>query len=123
MQYIKLCASIIEKKVFDMPDHTIDRYIRKKTKSKLDIWRFMMPCEFVRKGNIVRIETNTAAMVHWSTDNWVTMQDSDSVETGFGLYYTDIPSKLLKGEKLDFTFYWPESGNWENKNYTITILN
>jgi glucoamylase len=121
-EYVKLCASISEQKVFDMPNHTVDRYISKGIKSKLDIWRFMLPCPSVKTGNSLRIETSTAARVHWSVDNWATMHDTESKDTGFGLFYADIPAALLKGEKINFTFFWPEANHWEDKNYSVTIL-
>ncbi|AUD05862.1 glycoside hydrolase family 15 protein [Spirosoma pollinicola] len=122
-EYVKLCASLREQKVFDRPTHTVTRYLVKNTKSKLDIWRFMLPCRSVRKGNSLRLETRTAARVHWSVDNWATVQDTPSKDTGFGLYYTDIPANLLSGETIDFTFFWIEANRWENKNYSVTTLN
>ena len=121
-EYVKLCASVSQKKVFDMPDHTIERYIKKKTKSKFDIWRFMLPCPYLTKGNSLRIETEAAAKVHWSSDNWVTFQEADSKDTGFGIYFTDIPHTSLNGGNITFTFFWKEAQQWENKNYIIGVV-
>lgn len=76
----------------------------------------------MRKGNSLRIETEAAAKVYWSVDNWSVVQETDSTDTGFGIHFTDIPPKLLKGGNLAFTFFWKDAGHWENKNYSVTIL-
>jgi glucoamylase len=120
-EYVKLCASISQKQVFDMPDHTMERYIKNKTGSKIDTWRFMLPCPFVHKGNTLRLVTDTAATASWSADDWATVKQTDSIDTGFGSHYIDIPGDKITGEKVDFTFYWKDAGHWENKNYSIKI--
>jgi glucoamylase len=120
-EYVKLCASINQKKVFDMPDHTMERYIKKGTKNKLDIWRFMFPCNGIVKGNSLRIVTEAATKLCWSVDDWQTANETDSADTGFGIYYIDIPTEKLTGKEIVFTFFWKEAGHWENRNYSISV--
>lgn len=40
-----------------------------------------------------------------------------------GIFVADIKPKTEKAKKILFTFYWEESGNWENENYTVEINN
>ena len=121
-EYVKLCASVSLEKVFDMPDHTIERYINNQNESKFDIWRFMLPCPYIKKGNTLRIITEVSATVSWSLDNWEHVQKQDAIDGGFGVHYIDVPVGAFDGEKVVFTFYWTDSHNWENKNYEIKII-
>jgi glucoamylase len=121
-EYVKLCASVSQKKVFDMPDHTIERYIKNKNESKFDIWRFMLPCPFIKKGNTLRIITEVSATVSWSVDNWEHVQQKDAIDGGFGIHYIDVPVDAFDRESVVFTFYWTDAQHWENKNYEIKII-
>ncbi|WP_461449593.1 glycoside hydrolase family 15 protein [Mucilaginibacter sp.] len=121
-EYVKLCASVSQKKVFDMPDHTIERYIKNKNESNFDIWRFMLPCPFIKKGNTLRIITEVSATVSWSVDNWEHVQQKDAIDGGFGIHYIDVPVDAFDGESVVFTFYWTDAQHWENKNYEIKII-
>jgi glucoamylase len=120
-EYVKLCASAHQKEVFDMPDQTVERYIKNGTKNKTDIWRFMLPCEEITKGNNLRIETNASTTVRWTVDAWQRITETDSTDTGFGIHYTDIKAVMLTGKEIIFTFFWKEAGHWENRNFSIDI--
>jgi glucoamylase len=120
-EYVKLCASVSQKKVFDMPDYTVERYIKNKNISKVDIWRFTLPCPNMTKGNTLRIVTEVPANISWSLDNWANVEKKDTVDTGFGLHYVDVPT-ASGGDQVDFTFYWTDAQHWENKNYEVKII-
>ena len=49
-EYIKLCTSLKNKKVFDMPAQTEERYIKQKTKSSVCVWRFTNQVKQLDKG-------------------------------------------------------------------------
>ncbi len=121
-EYVKLCASISKKEVFDMPDHTINRYINNKNDSKFDIWRFTLSCPYIKKGNTLRIISEVSTTVSWSCDNWEHVQKKDAIDGGFGVHYIDVPVDAFDGESVVFTFYWTDSQHWENKNYEIKII-
>ena len=41
---------------------------------------------------------------------------------GVDIQVADLPTQgLPAGTKVDFTFYWPEAGHWEGKNYMVQI--
>jgi glucoamylase len=61
-------------------------------------------------------------MVHWSADGWTTSQDVRDFDSGFGVYAIDLPTeKLPAGREVVLTFYWPDEGRWEGKDYSIKI--
>lgn len=64
-EYIKLCYSIKEKKIFDMSLHAQDRYIKNKVTSFFFVWRFSWLCKNICKNKKLRIEVMDAAVVHW----------------------------------------------------------
>jgi glucoamylase len=113
---------VSQKKVFDMPYHTINRYIKNKNVSKFDIWRFTLPCPYITKGNTLRIITAVSATVSWSCDNWKNVQKIDSIDGGFGVHYTDVAVGAVDSESVVFTFFWIDAQHWENKNYEIKIV-
>lgn len=121
-EYIKLCKSIKQKKIFDISSHTEERYIEKQTKSLHDVWRFAWPCESVSREKIFRIELTTAAMVRWTADNWESHYDVETRDTNLGIHLVDIDLKEVKGDELQFTFFWKDAGHWENKNYQTKII-
>lgn len=120
-EYIKLCSSIKEKKIFDRSDHNVERYIKNKTKSTFEVWRFSWPCKIIPSGKNLRIEVEAAASVHWSTDKWHTANNTETKDTDLGIHYADVDLKNINAEEIYFTFFWKDSGNWENKNYKVPL--
>jgi len=64
VEYIKLCASIRNKKVFDMPLQTQDRYLKQKIVSPYQVWRFENPCRTFSTDKKLRIEVMAPAVIH-----------------------------------------------------------
>jgi glucoamylase len=123
-EYIKLCSSIKDKKVFDMPLHTVERYIKKNAK-KTDwvVWRFEYPCSAIPKGKNLRIETKSAARIHWSVNDWKTTNDVNTRDTELGVHVAELKLKTTKAKSIVFTFFWDEDQHWENKNFEVQITN
>ena len=120
-EYIKLCYSIKQKKIFDMSPHTEERYIKKKIACPFVVWRFSWPCTIVPKGKNLRIETEAEAMIRWSADRWKTIQDTDTWDTRLGIYVADIELKETETDKIYFTFFWKKANHWENQNFSIGV--
>jgi magnesium-transporting ATPase (P-type) len=67
-------------------------------------------------------ERQAGTMIHWSADGWKTTKDIRSHDVGLGIHFAELPvSALSEGRRIKFTFYWPEAGQWEGKNFTIRI--
>lgn len=122
-EHIKLLRSLRDGAVFDMPPQGVDRYIRNKTGSHLRIWRFNNRLSSIPVGKQLRLETEVNALVHWSTDDWATVSDSQAISSGLGTYYFDLPLQhATAGTRVVFTFYWPEVGRWEHTDFTVHIV-
>ncbi len=121
-EYVKLVRSLEERAVFDMPPQTVQRYIKEEHPSAYASWRFNHKIRSMKKGLKLRIETLAGAVIHWSEDNWNSVHDTPTYDTGLGMYCADIDvSKANEGREILFTFYWRESENWEGTNFSVSI--
>lgn len=119
-EHIKLLRSLRDGAVFDMPPQGVKRYIEDKTVSPFRTWRFNNKIRTMDAGKTLRIELLDPATIHWSTDNWMTAQDSQTVENAFGIHLADLPvASLPEGRMLTFTFFWPRTGDWENVDFSV----
>ena len=121
-EYIKLCSSIKDKRIFDMSLQTEERYLKKKSPSPYTIWRFNWPCTNISSNKVLRIEVLAPAMVHWSLDNWKTQFDINTKDTQLGVYLADIDLKDKNSDEIKFTFLWKEANKWENKDFVVKII-
>jgi glucoamylase len=121
-EYIKLRRSLRDGKIFDQPPQPVQRYVFEQKKAEFFGWRFNNKPRTLPCGKKLRIILLTPGMVHWSDDGWKTSHDTGSRDSGAGVYAVDLPSeKLVVGQKIVFTFYWPAEQRWEGTDYTITV--
>lgn len=70
----------------------------------------------------LRVEMLAPAVVHWSIDGWRTPHDTASYDTTLGVHVVDVPTaRLGRGDRVDFTFYWPESTRWEGTDFFVCV--
>jgi glucoamylase len=119
-EYIKLCTSIQDNRVFDMPQQTYDRYVKRNTRSNFVIWRFNDQVNKIPSSKKLRIEVFAEAIVHWTDDNWKTTRETQTTNLGIGIFVADIFSE--NGNQLVFTFFWKDSNHWENMNFSVEVL-
>ncbi len=121
-EHIKLLRSLRDGAVFDLPVHTFQRYVRQQTRAQHQAWRFNLRCSTIRRGKKLRIENEHRFRLHWTADGWRHACDRDSLDSGLGLQFVDLPTTGLQpDQKLVFTFYWPDQGRWEGKDYEVTV--
>jgi glucoamylase len=120
-EYIKLWRSIKDERIFDMSLQTEARYLKKKSLSPFTIWRFNWPCTVITSGKILRIEVLSAAKIHWSADNWKTSSDTNTKDTGLGMFIADINLGNKSAKEIKFTFFWKDSTKWENKDFEVKV--
>jgi glucoamylase len=85
-EYVKLCRSLRDGKVFDRPPQTVQRHIVNRTTSSRISWRFNNKVRAISAGSLLRVETLANAIVHWSTDRWRTVHDAVARDTTLGVY-------------------------------------
>lgn len=122
-EYLKLCSSIKHNRIADMPQFTEDRYIKNKTTSKYAVWHFNNQIKTMDIRKTLRIELTSAAVVHWTDDNWSHVHQISTTDCGIGIYYVDINPVIQNPDNLIFTFFWSTANHWEGKDFTVQLLN
>ncbi len=121
-EYVKLRRSIRDGKIFDQPPQTVQRYLIEKPVRQIFGWRFNNKCRTVPRNKTLRIVLLLPALVHWSTDGWKSSQDTNTRDTGLGIYTLDLPTASLPvGGQVIFTFFWPKENRWEGTDYSVTV--
>lgn len=121
-EYVKLCRSLVDGRVFDTPPQPVQRYQVHGVESRLVTWRFNHKSQAFPAGSILRVEVLEPASIHWSANGWRTALDSSTRDTGLGVHVADLPTDgLAVGTQLDFTFYWPRAGRWEGADFAIRV--
>lgn len=106
-----------------MPLQTQERYIKQNKKSAFQVWRFNNRISVLSPQKTLRIQVDAKATVHWTDDDWKTKHTAKTKDYDIGIFVADIKPKKKKADKIEFTFYWDEAGNRENKNYSVEIEN
>jgi glucoamylase len=121
-EYLKLLRSLRDGRVFDVPPQTVQRYLTEKIEFPCQVWRFNHKIRSVPAGKVLRIETLAPAVIHWSADDWNTVHDADTRDTGLAIHVADLATESLAVRKqVKFTFYWPGAGRWEGTDFMVGI--
>jgi glucoamylase len=72
-------------------------------------------------GDVLRIQTQAAFLLHWTSTEWETSQDRVSVDTGLGTHFVDIPVSSQQKAPVRFTFFWTEAQRWEGRDYEVEV--
>jgi glucoamylase len=121
-EYLKLRRSLHDGRVFDLPPQTVKRYLTDKTVSPRMVWRFNHKIRSMPAGKNLRIETLTPAVIHWSDDDWSTVQDIPTHDVGLEIHIADLTTQSLsEGKQIKFTFYWPDAEHWEGADFIVRV--
>jgi glucoamylase len=120
-EYIKLCRSLRDGEIFDRPPQTVQRYLVEQVTAGHITWRFNNKVRAMPPGRLLRVETLAPALVHWSADGWRTVHDTPTRDTTLDVHVADLGTMhLVNGDRLDFTFYWPEEKRWEGADFVVS---
>jgi glucoamylase len=121
-EFVKLCRSLRDGKVYSMPPVTAQRYIVQKKEAPFWTWRFSDKIQSLGQKKNLRIELLAPARVRWSVDAWKTINETETSNSRLGVYFMDLTAdQLSSGSELVFTFYWTQSANWEGKDFHISL--
>jgi glucoamylase len=121
-EYVKLRRSLLENRVFDMPQHAAQRYLRDNVRSPRIAWRFNNKLRSIPAGTSLRIETLAPAVVRWSCDGAAETGDVQTRNSTLGIHYADLPSAGLRsGAMLDVTLCWAPASCRESSHFMVAI--
>jgi glucoamylase len=121
-EYLKLCRSLFDGRVFDQPPQTVERYLVQQTTSDRIVWRFNNKVRVMPAHRTLRVETLAPAVVHWSVDEWRTVHDTPTRDTTLGVHTCDLEADDLdRRDRVHFTFFWPETARWEGVDFLVSV--
>ncbi len=121
-EYLRLCRSLQDGRLFDQPPQTVKRYVGKTTPCPYAVWRFNNKIQRMAAGKTLRVETLASAIVHWSSDGWRQPNDVRTQDTTLGVNTADLPTAdLPAGSRIDFTFHWTDVDRWEGTDFVVLV--
>lgn len=122
-EYIELLRSLSDGKVFDLIPEVNKRYVsRKSPRKRLEIWKPNYRARIAKKGSTLRVQTTRPFRLHWSSDEWKTVKDTDSTSTSLGLEFVDIQISSDQNDPIRFTFLWRVTNQWEGRDYEVAVI-
>jgi len=121
-EYIKLLRSASDGRVFDLIPEVAHRYLGdRKDCQRFEIWKTNRQVRVVKKGYTLRFQVPAPFRLHWTRDEWRTVNDTASARTTFGIEFVDLPITTSQRAPIRFTFFWPESNSWEGRDYMVEV--
>jgi len=121
-EYIKLLRSVYDGQVFDLIPEVANRYIKNSKSCKpLEIWKPNRQVCTVKKRTTLRIMAPAPFRLHWSGNDWQTVEDTLSFPTSLGIEFVDIPVAETPHAPIRFTFFWTGSRRWEGRDYEVAV--
>ena len=121
-EYLKLLRSAADGRVFDLIQEVADRYIGGPPRPRIEIWKRNRQITAMRAGAKLRIQAPAPFSLHWTRNEWQTVNDTISTMVPIGICYVDIEVKAGEAAPVRFTFFWREGGTWEGRDYVIEIM-
>lgn len=122
-EFVKLTRSLRDGRVFDMPAQPVQRYVHDHRRSELTVWCASNKLRSMDVGKTLRVSTRAPALVHWSFDDWRSVCDTRSIETGLGVWYTDLATRELPADAVvRFTLFWLDTERWEGTDFEVRVV-
>jgi glucoamylase len=120
-EYVKLLRSVVDGGVFDLIPVVAERYLEKRGRKDLEVWKPTRQVREVAAGQVLRIQAPESFRLHWTNDGWVSASDTRSTSTGLAIEFADIAIHGNQSAPVEFTFFWTGSNRWEGHNYRVRI--
>jgi len=121
-EYVKLLRSVSDGHVFDLIPEVASRYLGDRKACQLfEIWKPNRQVRVVKRGYRLRVQVPAPFRLHWTDDEWRTVNNTASAATAFGIEFVDIPIAAAQRAPIRFTFFWPESNSWEGHDCTVDV--
>jgi len=120
-EYIKLLRSIADGQIFDLIPIVADRYLRRRGRRDLEVWKPARQAREVACRQTLRVQALGPFRLRWSKDDWQTFADTPSRNSGLGIEFVDIPLAAAQQAPIRFTFFWTAREQWEGRDYEVRV--
>jgi glucoamylase len=116
---VKLLRSATDGRVFDRVDALAERYATPRARGTIEVWRHDRQVARMAAKRRLRVEAEECFELRWSVDGWKTVETTRATAVDSCGFYADASPGA--GERLEFTLYWPQRGQWEGRNYGVAV--
>jgi glucoamylase len=121
-EYVRLLRSVRDGQVFDLVRPVADRYLHEpRARSDIQVWKVNRQMREIASGQTTRFIRSSRFMLRWTPNSWDSAFDVHSTATSIGLHYVDLEAQDGQSGAIEFTFFWTDSGRWEDRNYSIRV--
>jgi glucoamylase len=122
-EYIKLLRSTLDGKVYDAIPEVAKRYLGQRGHRKqFEVWKPNRRVRFMRAGEILRVQGDASFTLHWSSDEWKSVHDTQSIRNALQIDFVDLTDVVAtSGTCIKFTFLWADGNRWEGRDYSVTV--
>ena len=121
-EYVKLLRSAADGQVFDLISEVANRYLGTRPRRPMEIWKYRRRrIASVKAPTTLRIQCGRPFNLHWTRDEWKTVQDTRATPTPIGIDYVDIEIPEPSSAPIRFTFMWTDEGKWEGQDFSVSI--
>jgi glucoamylase len=123
-EFVKLARSIAVGQPVDRPAAAWQRYRGKRPLLVRATWRLDARRTSMAAGRTLRVELPAPARVHFSLDGGGRWADVESADTGLGIWIADVPGSrdVVAGGAVDFTVYWTATGDWQDGEMHVAVV-
>lgn len=120
-EYIRLLRSHADGAVFDRLEPVAARYQQPRKKSPpLEVWKLWRRIPRIAPGSRLRISLTQPFILHFSRDEWATVEEQRSTDSGFGFEFVDFSFAQAQRAPLRFTFRFL-NGRWQGEDFAVAI--
>lgn len=120
-EYIRLLRSRADGAVFDRLEPVAARYLQPRRKAApFEVWKMWRRLRQVAPGTRLRISLNQTFILHFSRDEWATVEEQRSTDSGFGFEFVDITFGPAQRAPLRFTFRFLD-GRWQGEDFAVAV--
>ncbi len=121
-EYLKLCRSLADGQVFDMPPQTAQRYAVVRRPVEYALWAFNHKIRQMTQGSTLRLFLPVPARVRASIGEGGAARDYLTHDSTLGVHVVDLPTRRMKlGEVVHCTLYGLEAADWDGSEWDVQI--
>lgn len=121
-EFVKLAFSKMLGHPIDRPEAVWQRYRGQRPEAKVAFWLQQAPISTITSGVRLYIGLHQPSLVRWSKDNWQTLRNLPTWDSGIGLHIAEIDSSSLQpDEGIEFTYRHAADAEWVGRNFKINI--
>ncbi|SMF03641.1 hypothetical protein SAMN06265365_10699 [Tistlia consotensis] len=121
-EFIKLALSRELGRPADRPQAVWQRYQGRRRAAGYAFWWPHAPIAAAPAGARLAIALPRPAMVHWGVNGWHDLADAMTEDSGLGFQVATLEVATLRaGDRIDFTWRWRDSGEWQGRDYRVSV--